>query len=110
MAKKKEIIGIVEEAVMTETAVEQAVVKPKVKKHAVTVYGKPGCTQCEYTKKYLTDMGTPFNYVDVTIDTEAFEEVKAYGYLGFPVVAINSLDDSWGGFRPDKLEELRGVK
>lgn len=125
--KKDEVV--IEEAVVEETTVEEAVTtpketasrktrtrktkpktKPKTVKHSVTVYSKPNCKQCEFTKKYLDDMGTPYNEVDVTQDKEALEQLQLHGYLGVPVVAINSLDDSWGGFRPDELEKLRGVK
>ena len=82
----------------------------KPTKYSVTVYSKPNCHQCEFTKKYLNEMGTPFNEIDVTQDKEALEQLQHHGYLGVPVVAINSLADSWGGFRPDELEKLRGVK
>lgn len=116
-----ETVDVVNEQVEEQATVqpkEQATTKrskkkptpPKEIKHSVTVYGKPDCKQCEFTKKYLDDMGTPYNYVDVSEDEEALKEIKDFGYMGVPVVAVNSLDDSWGGFRPDKLEELRGVK
>lgn len=116
-----EAVDVVNEQVEEQATVqpkEQATTKrtrkkptpPKEVKHSVTVYGKPNCKQCEFTKNYLDDMGTPYNYVDVTEDEEALKEIKDFGYMGVPVVAVNSLDDSWGGFRPDKLEELRGVK
>ena len=82
----------------------------KETKYSVTVYSKPNCHQCDFTKKYLNEMGTPFNEIDVTQDKEALEQLQHHGYLGVPVVAINSLADSWGGFRPDELEKLRGVK
>lgn len=82
----------------------------KTTKYSVTVYSKPNCPQCDFTKRYLDDMGTPYNNVDITQDKEALEQLRHHGYLGVPVVAINSLADSWGGFRPDELEKLRGVK
>ena len=130
--KKDEVVieeTMVEEAVTTpkETASRKTRTrkrKPKVEevkesketketkptRYSVTVYSKPNCHQCEFTKKYLNEMGTPFNEIDVTQDKEALEQLQHHGYLGVPVVAINSLADSWGGFRPDELEKLRGVK
>lgn len=98
----------VEEVKESTEAKETKETKPT--KYSVTVYSKPNCHQCEFTKKYLNEMGTPFNEVDVTQDKEALEQLQHHGYLGVPVVAINSLADSWGGFRPDELEKLRGVK
>ena len=98
----------VEEVKETTETKETKETKPT--KYSVTVYSKPNCHQCEFTKKYLNEMGTPFNEVDVTQDKEALEQLQHHGYLGVPVVAINSLADSWGGFRPDELEKLRGVK
>lgn len=116
--KKDEVVieeTVVEEAVTTpkETASRKSrtrKTKPKTVKHSVTVYSKPNCQQCNFTKKYLDEMGTPYNEVDITKDEEALEQLRHHGYLGVPVVAINSLDDSWGGFRPDELEKLRGIK
>ena len=93
-----------------ETTETKETKESKQTKYSVTVYSKPNCHQCEFTKKYLNEMGTPFNEIDVTQDKEALEQLQHHGYLGVPVVAINSLADSWGGFRPDELEKLRGVK
>ena len=93
-----------------ETKETKSTKPTKQNKYSVTVYSKPNCMQCDFTKKYLNDMGTPYNDVDVTQDKEALEQLQHHGYLGVPVVAINSLADSWGGFRPDELEKLRGVK
>src|SRR5574344_1636224 len=105
--KVEENVGVKE---TTETKEVKETKPTKDTKYTTTVYSKPNCKQCEFTKKYLDDMGTPYNEVDVTQDKEALEQLQFHGYLGVPVVAINSLDDSWGGFRPDELEKLRGVK
>ena len=136
MTKEIKKDEVMEEVTVEEVSVEEAVTTPKetasrktrtrkrkpkaeevkettetkLTKYSVTVYSKPNCPQCDFTKKYLNDMGTPYNEVDITQDKEALEQLRHHGYLGVPVVAINSLADSWGGFRPDELEKLRGVK
>ena len=106
--KRKPKVEEVKESKETTETKETKSTKPT--RYSVTVYSKPNCHQCEFTKKYLNEMGTPFNEIDVTQDKEALEQLQHHGYLGVPVVAINSLADSWGGFRPDELEKLRGVK
>lgn len=70
----------------------------------VIVYTKPGCPQCERTKKLMDNNGIVYETVDVTENTEARENLKAQGYSQMPIV--HTLDDEWSGFRPDKIKEL----
>lgn len=75
---------------------------------SVTLYTKPQCVQCEQTKKYLNLKDVPFSTVDITEDNEALEMVLGLGFKSAPVVIVtgDSLDDSWSGFRLDKLAKL----
>lgn len=41
-------------------------------------------------------------------DDAALELIKEHKHQGVPVVSINNFADSWSGFRPDRLEELKG--
>lgn len=75
----------------------------------ITVYTKPNCKPCEFTKKYLDDNEIEYSVVDVTTDDIALQTIKLHGFMGVPVVAINGFDNSWSGFRPDRLEELKEV-
>lgn len=71
----------------------------------ITVYSKPNCMQCMYTKKYLTEHDIEFNTIDVTQDALALSFVKdQLGYQGVPVVFADG--KHWHGFQPDKLAEL----
>jgi len=70
----------------------------------VTVYSRPSCVQCNATYMALDGKGIPYKKVDLSQDLEALEMVRALGYLQAPVVITD--DDHWGGFRPDKIEEL----
>lgn len=42
--------------------------------------------------------------VDLSTDPEALTRLKAAGYLQAPVV--ETVDQSWSGFRPDKIDDV----
>lgn len=70
----------------------------------VTVYTKPSCVQCNATYRALDKKGITYQIVDMSEDAEALERVRALGYMQAPVVVTEQ--DSWSGFRPDKIDEL----
>ena len=76
----------------------------------LTVYSKPRCMKCEFTKIWLTKNNIEFETVDIEANPGAFELLKHYGYISLPVVAIDDeLSDeskTWAGFQIDKLEAL----
>lgn len=76
----------------------------------VTVYSKPNCMQCMYTKKYLTEHDIEFNTIDVTKDDISLSFIKdQLGYQAVPVVVVDDNADTfehWYGFQPDKLAKL----
>lgn len=71
---------------------------------SVTVYSKPSCVQCTATYRALDKQGIEYEIFDVSVDEKALETVKELGYLQAPVVVTE--DDSWSGFRPDKINTL----
>jgi glutaredoxin-like protein NrdH len=71
---------------------------------SVTVYTKPGCVQCNATYRALDKKGIIYTSVDISVDEDALDRLKAMGHLQAPVV--ETLTDNWTGFRPDKIEEL----
>lgn len=79
----------------------------------ITVYGKPGCVQCEYTRKALDNAKPnplPYKYIDVTTDAEALETLSINGFSSVPVVKVDINDqqaDIWTGFRIDKIRNLQ---
>ena len=73
-------------------------------KMKITVYSKPNCMQCNFTKKYLKERDIAFKEIDVTQDEDALIKIKDMGYQTVPVVVTK--DDSWYGFRPERLAEL----
>ena len=70
----------------------------------VTVYSKPDCMQCNFTKKWLKERNIPYTELNVKEDEEALLKVKEMGFQAVPVIVTE--DDSWYGFQPDKLAEL----
>ncbi|GAA4288643.1 glutaredoxin-like protein NrdH [Georgenia daeguensis] len=71
---------------------------------SITVYSKPSCVQCDATYRALNKQGLEYEVVDITVDAEALENVKALGYQQAPVVFADG--DHWSGFRPDKIKAL----
>lgn len=71
---------------------------------SVTVYTLPSCVQCESTKRVLDRNKVEYAVVDLSVDEDAYDMVKALGYQAAPVVIAG--DDHWSGFRPDKLSGL----
>ncbi len=70
----------------------------------VTVYTKPACVQCKATYRALDKKGIEYTSVDISVDPDALEQLKALGYQQAPVVTAPTGD--WSGFRSDKIEEL----
>lgn len=71
----------------------------------ITVYSKPNCMQCNFTKKYLDDKGVEYSTLDVFADEEALNYIKSLGFQSLPVVEIDG-EDPFNGFRPDLLAKL----
>lgn len=72
---------------------------------SVTVYTKPNCMQCNFTKQFLKENNIAFSAVDIMEDEKALEAVKSMGFSSLPVVVIEG-EEPFNGFRPDRLEAL----
>jgi glutaredoxin-like protein NrdH len=70
----------------------------------VTVYSNPNCQACEQTKRFLTVKGVVFESKMISDSPEVFALIEEKGYKSAPIVVVN--EDSWSGFRLDKLSEL----
>ncbi len=73
----------------------------------IIVYSKPGCMQCNFTKKYLTDKNVEFEVRDVEASDKALEEVKSLGFQSLPVIVAEGYEP-FTGFRPDMLDKIIG--
>lgn len=70
----------------------------------VTVYTRPGCVQCDATKRQLQRSGVAFRMVNVESDPSLVERLKDWGFRSLPVVDTGT--DRWAGFQPAKLKDL----
>lgn len=71
---------------------------------SVTVYTKPSCPQCNATKRQLDKQGIAYDVIDIATTEGALEKLQAAGFRQAPVVITDN--DSWSGYRPDKIKEL----
>jgi glutaredoxin-like protein NrdH len=71
----------------------------------VTVYSNPNCVQCEQTKKYLKLKNIEFESKMIADSPEVFALIEEKGYKSAPVVVTDN--DSWSGFKLDKLSALQ---
>lgn len=70
----------------------------------VIVYSNPNCVQCEQTKKYLTLKEIPFESKMIDKSPEIHPLIEEKGYRSAPIVVVG--EESWSGFRLDKLSSL----
>ena len=72
-----------------------------------TVYKLPYCHQCDRTTELLDLLEIPYSTVDLSENNDAREYIRDHlGYSQAPVVVTE--DDSWSGFKPDRIRELAG--
>lgn len=72
----------------------------------VTVYTKPGCSQCYGTKLRLDKLGVVYSMVDVTKDDAAYDLLVSRGFQEMPIVDPGDGSSWWSGFRADRLKRL----
>ena len=79
----------------------------------ITVYSKPSCIQCRYTKELLDKLHLIFTALDVTTDQEAAHQAHHLAVeLGFtlPFVVVSHTHgqptQQWAGFIPDRIRGL----
>lgn len=70
----------------------------------VVIYTLPSCVQCDTTKRMLQKIDVAYREVDLSVNEEAYQMVKALGYSAAPVVIAG--EEHWSGFRPDKIQSL----
>ena len=70
----------------------------------VVIYTLPSCVQCDTTKRMLQKIDVSYREVDLSLNEEAYQMVKALGYSAAPVVVAGK--EHWSGFRPDRIQSL----
>lgn len=81
---------------------------------AITVYTKPGCVQCDMTKRKLDELDLYYEEIDLEDNQEELETLKQLGFLSAPVVLVDDggvykpeILESWAGYQPENLSALR---
>jgi glutaredoxin 3 len=71
----------------------------------VKVYSTPNCNLCEQTRKFLTEKGVDFEYIDVTRDRDGLQEMRelSKGARSAPVISVG--DKVVVGFNEKELEK-----
>lgn len=75
--------------------------------HTITIYSRKPCPQCDATFRALDKKGI---YYSVESAEENREWLESQGVRALPFVVVHdSVDgeESWSGFRPDLIKELK---
>lgn len=72
----------------------------------VTVYTQPHCRQCDATKKQFTKRGIPFTEQPIDDDVRAAAIELDITSAPIVCVSIDGVESWWGGFRPDRIDEI----
>ena len=71
----------------------------------ITIYSKPNCMACNFSKKYLEDKGVEFKEINVFEDKEALAMLRDKGIAEMPAVDING--EFHTGFQPNVLSKVK---
>lgn len=71
----------------------------------VKVFSTPECSNCNQAKKFLSDKGVEFDYIDVTRDGEALREMRTLSRGARSVPIISVCDKVLVGFNRIELEK-----
>ncbi|AVY97942.1 MULTISPECIES: glutaredoxin-like protein NrdH [Lelliottia] len=72
---------------------------------SITIYTRNDCVQCHATKRAMENRGVAFEMVNVDLQPDAADALRAQGFRQLPVVIAG--ETSWSGFRPDMINRLQ---
>lgn len=72
---------------------------------SITIYTRNDCVQCHATKRAMENRGVAFEMVNVDLQPDAADALRAQGFRQLPVVIAG--ETSWSGFRPDMFNRLQ---
>jgi glutaredoxin-like protein NrdH len=70
----------------------------------IIIYTRNDCVQCHATKRAMENRGLAFEMVNLDVEPDEIETLRAQGYRQLPVVIAG--ETSWSGFRPDMINRL----
>ncbi|KNC06079.1 glutaredoxin [Klebsiella sp. RIT-PI-d] len=71
---------------------------------SIIIYTRNDCVQCHATKRAMESRGLTFELVNLDIQPEEIETLRAQGFRQLPVVIAG--ETRWSGFRPDMINRL----
>ncbi|WES67243.1 glutaredoxin-like protein NrdH [Superficieibacter sp. HKU1] len=70
----------------------------------IIIYTRNDCVQCHATKRAMESRGLAFEMVNLDVEPDEIETLRAQGYRQLPVVIAG--ETSWSCFRPDMINRL----
>ncbi|HED2267192.1 MAG: glutaredoxin-like protein NrdH [Citrobacter freundii] len=70
----------------------------------IIIYTRNNCVQCHATKRAMESRGFDFEMVNVDLQPDLADNLRAQGFRQLPVVVAG--ETSWSGFRPDMINRL----
>jgi glutaredoxin-like protein NrdH len=70
----------------------------------ITLWTKPGCSQCDMTAKQFDKRGIIYQVKRLDRSPKAIERFRELGLLSAPIIETD--DRRWSGFRLGKIESL----
>ncbi|WP_058914400.1 glutaredoxin-like protein NrdH [Entomohabitans teleogrylli] len=70
----------------------------------IIIYTRKSCIQCHATKRAMESRGFDYETINLDLDPQAADELRARGFRQLPVVIADQ--QSWSGFRPDMINRL----
>lgn len=88
---------------VTATATTAPTIEPA--ESGLIMFTKPGCVQCQMTKRVATAKGIPLEERQIEDYPELVSYLVSQGQLQMPFVlpATGNLSESWSGFRPEHI-------
>ncbi len=71
---------------------------------SIIIYTRNDCVQCHATKRAMESRGLAFEMVNLDVQPEEIETLRAQGFRQLPVVIAG--ETRWSGFRPDMINRL----
>lgn len=83
----------------------------------IVIYGRPDCTACHWTKKWMDRLGLHYQDINIDADQYAAHDVrqivranKLNESLPLVIVSNGRQTQRWTGFRIDRIRGLREEK
>lgn len=73
--------------------------------HAVVVFTKPNCVQCDATQRKLQRAGIDYQAVDLTENPDLINQLREMGFASAPVVKQPD-GQMYSGYNPERIKSI----